>query len=129
MVNFAITGCKAWGGWPYLAKQEAAKSDYHPYKIGSVALYKGRVVSYGRNTNKSHARLIRDFGYHSGTHAEALALMKAHKCDTLFVIRITKNGNISCSKPCVRCLAFAKQAGIEKIIYSDWSGNFREINI
>jgi deoxycytidylate deaminase len=86
-------------------------------------------MSRGFNTNKTHARMIREHGYMGGTHAECDALMRASKGDVLIVVRLHKSGKLSCSKPCKRCLKMAKEFGIKRIFFTDWDSSIQEIKL
>lgn len=113
----------------YRAIREAKKSDFHAYKLGALVLNKCRIISKGFNSNKGHGRMIRDHGYRGGKHAECDAIMRASSGDTLVVVRIRKDGKLSCSKPCEKCLKLAKEFGIKKIIYTDWDSSVCEMRI
>jgi deoxycytidylate deaminase len=97
------------------------------YRLGAVVIRKNRIVGKGFNSTKTHPMLHR-LGYHS-THAECDAMMHASEGDTLIVVRVLKNGKLTCAKPCKDCLIFAKQYGIKKIVYSDWDESIKEIKI
>lgn len=112
-----------------LAKAEAEKSTYK-YKLGALVLDGNRIVAKGYNKLGVHPHLSRKYGYWS-KHAECDSILKAAgRGDVLIVVRIRKgDGQISCSKPCSRCLMFAKDYGIKKIYYVDWAGEIRYIKI
>lgn len=73
--------------------------------------------------------MTRDHGYLGGTHAECDALMKSERGDVLVVIRINRAGELSCAKPCDRCQTVAKEFGIKKILFTDWSGIIQEMKL
>jgi deoxycytidylate deaminase len=109
-----------------IAATEAAKSKYN-YRMGAVVVDHGRVVSKGYNKLKSNPDL-RKRGYYS-YHCEVSALMKADRGDTLVVVRITKTNRLAASHPCSKCMKYAREYGIKKIIYIDWLGNIQELRI
>lgn len=117
------------GGFFYAARIEAEKSPYFPYRLGSIVLNKRKTISKGHNTTKTHARMAKEYGYIGGIHAEAKALMNNSDGDTLVVVRIKKDGSFSCSKPCNRCLQYAIDSGIRRIIFTNWSGQPEEMRI
>lgn len=117
------------GGWFYTAIAEAKKSDFGPYRLGAVVLNKRRPVARGCNTNKTHARMIREHGYKGGTHAEAQALMRSDCGDTLIVIRIKKDDTLSMAMPCAKCMKFIKEKGIKNLVYSNWDGTISFIKL
>jgi len=112
-----------------IAKAEAWKSDYK-YKLGALVLDGNRIVGKGYNKTNVHPYLSRRYGYFS-RHSECEAILKAAgRGDVLIVVRVRKgDGEISCSKPCARCLTFAKDYGIKKIYYVDWEGNIQYIKL
>lgn len=73
--------------------------------------------------------MTRDYGFRGGKHAECDAMLRASTGDVLVVVRIHKNGKLSCSKPCEKCLKVAKEFGIKKIIYTDWDSSVCEMKI
>ncbi len=94
-----------------------------PYRLGAIITQKKRHVSAGRNSRKTHARTVREYQYYGPTHAEADAMLRAKgEGDTLYVVRIKKDGSLAMSKPCFRCLQMAKDRGIQTIIYTDADG-------
>jgi len=96
--------------------------------LGAVVLWNGKVVGKGFNKKESHAWLKRKYGHYS-KHAECVSLMRASKGDTLIVVRILKNGEFSCSKPCEKCMKFIRDYGIKKVYYIDWDLELKEIKI
>lgn len=99
------------------------------YRHGAVVFSKKRPTGKGYNSLKSRPLLKDKYKYFS-THAECQSILNAKgKGDTLIVVRILKNGQLSESKPCNKCLAFAKDYGIKKIYYSTWSGEIRLIKL
>jgi tRNA(Arg) A34 adenosine deaminase TadA len=115
------------GGWFQVAQQESTKSDAANFKLGSIVLKKRRIVSKGFNNHKSDPKLVK-YGYKSKLHAEFSAMMRGTG-DMLFVARFKKDGQMACAKPCIHCLHTAKILGIDTIVYSDWDGNFRSIEL
>lgn len=77
---------------------------------------------------KSHPKLFRDYNYFS-IHAESDAVMKATAGDTLIVVRVIKNGSLTCAKPCDNCVRYLKDHGIRKVFYSCWDGTMKELKI
>lgn len=93
-----------------------------------MVIHQGRVVSRGYNCLKTHPRLFKKYGYFS-IHAECDAIMRANRGDTLVVVRVLKSGKLTCAKPCEKCLTFAKEYGIRKIMYSDWDESIKEMRL
>ena len=85
------------------------------------------MVGKGPNKLKTNQKL-RKRGFYS-THSECAALIRSVGGDTLVVVRILRNNRLTMSKPCSKCIKFAKECGIRRIIYSDWNEIIREIKI
>ena len=59
-----------------------------------------------------------------------MAVMKSKGSgDTLIVVRIAKNGSLTCSRPCDRCIGFMRDHGIKYVIFSDWNGEIKEMDL
>lgn len=75
--------------------------------------------------------MFKKYGYFS-VHAECHAMMDAATKgggNILVVVRISKNGQYSCSKPCEKCIQAAKDYKIKKIYYTDWDASIKEIKL
>jgi len=112
--------------WLLVAIKEAKKSDFiftngARFRLGAVVLNKGKITGRGHNVKKTHARMNKDFGYVT-VHAEALALMRANCGDQLLVVRLLKNNDLGCSKPCAKCMKYIRQRNIKEIFYINWGG-------
>src|SRR3990167_10470374 len=103
-----------------LAKAQAKKSTYL-YRLGAIALNKGRVVSRGFNQLKTHPRFYKEYNFFS-LHAEVQALNSIDKCDTIIVVRIRKNESLTMARPCDKCLKFMSNHGVRRVIFSNWDG-------
>jgi hypothetical protein len=72
-------------------------------------------------------------------HAEAILIEKYHRNDLvmnhfktddlIYVIRLYHNGNIGCGLPCNRCVRVLHGNGINRVIYSMDTDNFRMIDM
>ena len=49
--------------------------------------------------------------------------------DRITVMRFLKSGKLSMAKPCQHCEKFLREAGIERITYSDWDGNYQTMRL
>jgi len=117
-----------------LCIKEAQKSNFSfvegsQFKTGCVVLKNGKVIGKGYNKKVTPNKLLQNYGY-KYVHAEADALLDSNlKGDTIIVIRLLKNGNMSMSMPCKRCSYFIKKHGIKKVYYSDWFGKIQTMSI
>lgn len=130
-----------------LAKNASTFSDYENIKIGSVLVYKNKVISVGYNTKKSHPyqKILnkyrnqngREFDInkrHNYLHSEINCLLNVKDSNInwskayIFIYREDKNGNITMSKPCKGCEYSLKSKGIKKVFYTDKNGyNYIEL--
>lgn len=102
-----------------LAKKLARKSDHKAHPLGSVLVYKNRVVSVGFNKLRTNPNSNTNF---KTTHAEFDAVfgndLSTTKGSVLYVWRSKKNGEPGMSKPCQFCQQLIKAAGIKGVFYS-----------
>jgi deoxycytidylate deaminase len=95
------------------------------YKLGAVIVKSGRVLAWGYNANKNRPEdwIPREAW---SVHAEESCLKKLPTRDsvggTLYVARISKQGQPRLSKPCDNCQALASSYGVERIVYTTDSG-------
>lgn len=127
-----------------MARKEAMNSTYDGFKLGSVLVYQGRVISTGHNSDKTHPmqayynKKYRKFRY-SGTmikhslHSEIACLVNIPKCidvnidysrASLYIYRIApgKPLHMGRSFPCPACLNALRDKGIRHIYYTDDNG-------
>lgn len=125
------------------ARQEALKSDYSPFHLGCVVVYKGYVVSTGHNSCRTHPlqkhyNKYRNFRYgvkpaqHS-IHAEIDALSHISYTTNLqldyskvkvYIYRVSfghKSGH-GLARPCSGCIQALRDKGIRHIYYSTDDG-------
>tara|TARA_Y100000593_G_scaffold92563_1_gene184649 strand:+ start:732 stop:1100 length:369 start_codon:yes stop_codon:yes gene_type:complete len=111
----------------YRAKDLALKNG-RTYHIAAILRRNGRVVKIGENTNKTHPRFKRQYedgSWASHMHAEMNVLRFAEPGDDLEVMRFKKcNHEFSMAKPCSLCMIEMKKAGIRKVRYTNWEGQW-----
>ena len=114
-------------------KSIAQLSEFYRAKIGTIAVYKNKIISIGINSHKTHTiqkkydkyrNLTLNGGcsaYLHSLHAEINCLLSidTHSLDMnkleIYSYRITKSGNMAISKPCPACRQFLKDKGIKRI--------------
>lgn len=116
------------------ASKEINGENKRKFFVGS-AIYKGsRLLGAAENCYKSRAQ------FYSGTcrttHAEHRAILRYSRvrkgalCGCrIFVVRLTKNGSFSMSRPCSTCRRLLKFVGITDVYYTDYNGNVVYENI
>ena len=123
-----------------LAKNACQYSDNKRARLGSVIVYKNKILSIGWNVeNKTNPlqqeyNKLRDYGgvdvrlTKSSLHAEFSAMLKIKNMDIdfgrvhMFVYRERKDGSIGYARPCEACMGFAKTLGIKNIYYTTDDG-------
>ena len=111
----------------------------------SFIIYKGRIISIGQNSKKTHPMNLRnrkinkegvDISSFRGSCSEwnAISRLKnltnipAHKC-YLINIRVNKNNEIRMSMPCSSCLKLLSFFNIKKVYYSNENGVFEQLGV
>lgn len=94
----------------------------------AAILYKGSILAIGNNKRKSHPIMcsINKDNKRIYLHAEVDAIVKtinAHGLyifpeTTLYVMRVTKGGNIAYSEPCNICKDIINSVGITQVLWS-----------
>lgn len=117
----------------YYRAKELALNNGRTYHVAAILKRKGRVVRVGENTDKTHPKFKRQ--YKDGTwgshmHAEMNVLRFAQPGDEIEVMRFTKCGHhMTMAKPCPLCEEQMRLAGIRKVKYTNWSGEWEEIRV
>lgn len=117
----------------YYRAKELAVNNGRTYHVAAILRRKGRVVKVGENTNKTHPRFKRQ--YQDGTwashmHAEMNVLRFAQPGDELEVLRFTKcHHTRTMAKPCALCELEIRKAGIKRVKYTNWDGNWEYLDL
>ena len=111
---------------------------YKNTKTVSFLIYKGKVVSFGINSDKTSPlqnkyRLTTDLKYIENfvdkEHSEVNCLGKVHpkfrfdKCE-IVIISKKKDGDFRLARPCDVCMAAIKDFGIKRIYYTNRNQTF-----
>lgn len=125
-----------------LAKNASEFSNFDRIKIGSVLVYKNKVISVGYNMKKSHPyqKILNKYGKYNQDrinnylHSEINCLLSVKDLNInwnkvyIFIYREDKNGNLAMCKPCSSCVNALKEIGIKKVFYTDKNGyNYIEL--
>ena len=117
----------------YYEARNLALNNGRTYHLAAILRRKGRVVKIGENTNKTHPRFKRQYPdgtWASHMHAEMNVLRFAQPGDEMEVLRFSKcNHRRTMAKPCSLCLNAIKEAGIKKVRYTNWEGNWEEMRL
>jgi len=115
----------------YKAEEKALNNGQH-YHLAAILKRGKSVVRIGANTHKTHPRYGRI--YADGTqghcmHAEMNVLRFAQPGDNIDVLRFKKSGGWGMAKPCRHCMKFIREAGIDKVRYTNSDGEWETISI
>ena len=115
----------------YRAKNLAMNNglDYH---VVAILRRRGRIIKIGENTTKTHPRFKRQYSdgtWASHMHAEMNVLRFSQSGDEIEVMRFSKCGkHMTMAKPCPACEKEIIKAGIKKVRYTNWDGEWEEMS-
>jgi len=116
----------------YKAKQKAINNG-RTYHLVAILRRKGQVIKIGENTDKTHPKYKRHYpngDCQAHMHAEMNVLRFSQPGDTLEVLRFSRNNHSrTMAKPCKLCMHFIRKSGIKKVRYTNWNGEWEEINV
>jgi tRNA(Arg) A34 adenosine deaminase TadA len=114
----------------YYRAKDLAMGNGRTYHVAAILRRRRRVVKIGENTNKTHPRFKRqheDGSWSSHMHAEMNVLRFAIPGDELEVLRFRKCGNErTMARPCALCAKAIREAGIKRVKYTNWDGEWEE---
>ncbi|MBF84832.1 MAG: hypothetical protein CL489_10265 [Acidobacteria bacterium] len=109
----------------------------HRYRLIAVGFKGSRVIDFGFNSAKTHPEMLNlaekfniEKMYPDSTinfvsqakHAEISCLTNCDECDTLLVLRLTRDGALANAKPCNICFAKILESGVKRVYYSTKNG-------
>lgn len=123
------------------AKAASEMSDHAKYFLGSVVVYKNKIIGVGWNTTKGNPvqqkynekyRFGKDDKDMGCLHAEMLAILhsKPYLKDldmskvSIYVYRENRFGEIRMSRPCSACYSYIRELGIQNIYYTTKEGGY-----
>lgn len=117
------------------AKNVAALSSYKRVHVGCVAVYRGQVIAFGCNSNKTHP--VQNFynryrrqadNMPPKLHAEINCINQIKNLKInfskvkLYIYRIRNDQPYGIARPCPSCMAAIKDLGIKDIYYTTNEG-------
>jgi tRNA(Arg) A34 adenosine deaminase TadA len=115
----------------YSEAQKIALNNGRQYHLAAILKRNGRVVKVGENTGKTHPRFKRQYSdgtWASHMHAEMNVLRFAEPGDEIEVIRFRKCDHArTMARPCPVCIDHLREAGIKKVRYTNWDGEWEEM--
>jgi deoxycytidylate deaminase len=115
----------------YYEARNIALSNNRTYHLAAILRRNGKIVKIGENTNKTHPRFKRQYAdgtWASHMHAEMNVLRFSQPGDIIEVIRFKKKDvNFTMAKPCNLCQKEIRKAGIKRVRYTNWEGEWEEM--
>lgn len=117
-------------GFLFAAQKEAMKSNCQ-YRLGAIAVSKGKIVSKGFNRYCGCGQYHSRKGMPTTIHAEQITLRRTgnERVDTVYVVRLDANGNFTMSKPCQRCTNHARKSGVRFVFFTNWNGDVEKLTL
>ncbi len=117
----------------YYRARDLALANGRTYHVAAILRRKGCVVKIGENTDKTHPRFKRQYAdgsWASHMHAEMNVLRFAQPGDVLEVLRFKKcDHSVTMARPCSLCMGEIRKAGIKKVRFTNWNGEWEEIQL
>lgn len=122
-------------GFLQKAANMATMSNFTRQHVGCVVVYKNKIIAAGFNSTKTHPKQktynrlrFEEDSSPDSLHAEIHALAMAEhtnvdfsKC-TIYTSRRLKSGVPALARPCRSCMAYIKELGIKKVVYTTQDG-------
>lgn len=116
---------------------ELTLSNGMSFKVAAILMRRGKLVGIGvcsMKTSPHGNRLSRTGNRVSQQHAEIHLLrhVVAHRYkpnDTLYVVRFLADGQMSMAMPCPACAHEIGLAGLRKVFFTNWQGQFERLRI
>ena len=117
----------------YYKAEMIATQNGRDYHVAAILRRGKSTVKIGSNVNKTHPRFDRvypDGSHGAHMHAEMNVLRFAQKGDTIEVMRFTVcEEHPTMAKPCPLCEGHMRAAGISKVRYTNWDGQWEEMRL
>lgn len=115
-----------------MTKKVAMNSEFNKTHIGCIAVYKGKIIGSGFNSDKTHPMQYHYNRYRQSNnmnllpkiHAEIMCLSNIKGLDIdfkrvkLFIYRIRNDQPFGIARPCPACMQAIIDMGIENIYYT-----------
>jgi deoxycytidylate deaminase len=103
-------------------------------RMGAALFCGAKLISTGFNTYGKTHPASKNHKFISSIHAEHAALIKRQHYEPsgnliLYVYRETHRGVACCSKPCVFCETYIREAGVRRVRYVGVNGEAEEMKL
>jgi len=102
-----------------LASAQARKSRHPRWQMGAIVASAGRVLGAGANSPKNDPAIEGIPLTSCSIHAEVAALRGVDaEGSTIYVARVTRSGRRGMARPCHRCEAVIRKAGVRRVVWT-----------
>lgn len=116
---------------------DLAKTNTSKFKFGAVARRADGAIVRSRNnraffidtSSGQSARALPDSKRNSSGHAETRLAYRAGAGSTMWVVRLTANGELANAKPCPRCENILRFHKVKMVYYSCDDGTIRKMKL
>lgn len=113
--------------------RDIALNNDHKFHLVAWAK-RGSSTIFGTNSLKCSTKFKRIHpdgtkGFHLHAEMDLLRKFKPGTVSELSVVRFSKDGTVTMSKPCVYCQRFMKRHGVRKVNYTDWNGEWAVLKL
>jgi hypothetical protein len=119
---------------------------YYPVNLRNIAMNNshifhltawtkvGKSIVYGVNSYKCSTKFRRFYGdgqegYHLHAEMDLIRKTKGLGVKEISVARFVKSGKATMARPCLHCQKFLKKAGIKKVRYTNWDGQWEVLKL
>jgi cytidine deaminase len=118
--------------YPAKAKELALKN-MQTFHLAAWAR-RGSSVIYGTNTSRCSLKFKRvhpdgSCGFHLHAEMDLIRKFKPGELQEISVIRFSKRGEVTMSKPCLYCQKFLREHGVKKARYTNWNGEWEVLSL
>jgi deoxycytidylate deaminase len=110
----------------------AAIQSEHSMKVGAVLFKGGSIIRTACNNTKISSQLLK-YNEYGTRHAEMNVLnnmpLDVLRGMSLMVVRVNRKGLFTCSKPCKSCFSKLLDLGINRVFYTDYSGEIVKLKM
>lgn len=118
----------------YLNKaKKIALNNSHSYHLVAWAK-RGTSVIFGTNSSRCSTKFERVHpdgtkGFHLHAEMDLIRKFEPGTLRQINVVRFSKAGKLTMSKPCEYCQAFLRKHGVKKVNYTNWDGTWSSMKL
>ena len=118
----------------YPAKaREVALNNNQPFHLAAWTK-RGNSIVFGTNSERCSTKFKRIHpdgtkGFHLHAEMDLIRRFKRGTVKEISVIRFSKSGEVTMSKPCCFCQKLLRQHGVKRVRYTDWDGSWQILSL